>query len=114
MNFNLNNTTYSVRFYYENAENPQDENPLESVTHKRVKTTCKITEKLAPGDYKILSVGDSANHSKDLFTKDTGRKLAMAKALQQFTQDRNVRKEFWLNYFNNHKEGKKLVLAGKV
>lgn len=131
MNFILNNVIYSIRFHYENAEDPQDENPLEAVTYKRIKTICKITKKIAPQNYETLAVGCSANHSTDLFTKDAGRKLAMAKAMLsarkindnqndnrpaeiKIFDNKESRKKMWIEYFKHHKEGRKLLNSGKV
>jgi hypothetical protein len=124
INFQNNGKTYSIRFFYENAEDPKDENPLANVAHKRIRTTCKIAERVEDGKYEPVSQGVSANHSTDLFTKNEGRKLAMAKALQyeriennnpvRVFPSRQQRKEMWFQYFNHHKEGRKLIEAGKV
>lgn len=113
LNITNNAQTYSIRFFYENAENHDDPNPLENVTHKRIITTCRIAKKTDQG-YVYLVEGVSSNHSTDVFRKDVGRKIALARALQCFTPDRTIRKEFWIHYFQNHKEGRKLIKSGRV
>ena len=119
INFQLNNKQYSIRFFYENADDLNDPNPLANVCGKRIKTTCKISERTNEGKYEDVAVGTSVNHKSDIFTKDAGRKLAMARALQiSNRQERlvnyDMRKSMWTKYFEHHKEGQKLINAGKV
>lgn len=162
INFIIDNRTYSVRFFYENAKNPEDENPLSNVTDKSIKTTCKISIKNENNTYDVISTGVAQNNANnplaekiggkiagyledlvergydtnvieqfahalsnanvtDKFTKDSGRKLSMSRALNSLKEkgskpfaDKEVRREFWTHYFEHHKEGVKLIQAGKL
>jgi hypothetical protein len=162
INFIIDGRTYSVRFFYENAQDPEDKNPLSDVSGKSIKTTCKISIKNENNTYDVISTGISQNkvHNAvadkvkgkitnfledlvergydksvveqfgealedadvtDKFTKDSGRKLSMSGALSilkdrgsKMFADKAVRREFWNQYFEHHKEGVKLIQAGKL
>lgn len=121
INFVLNNKNYSIRFFYENADDVNDPIPLANVTGKRIKTTCKISLRNNDGKYDDVAVASSTNHKIDIFTKDTGRKMSLARALNttnnkeiRIFNEKEERKSIWIQYFNNHREGKRLLESGKV
>lgn len=124
INFIHGGKNFSIRFFYENADDVNDPTPLANVTGKRIKTTCKLSTRTNDGKYDDIAIASSTNHKADLFTKDTGRKMALARALSaqvninnqlvRIFNDKESRKYFWIQYFNNHKEGKKLLDSGKV
>lgn len=47
-----------------------------------------------------VTYGFATCESGDIFDKNKGRKIALLRALKDFTNDRLLRKEFWRNYRN--------------
>lgn len=69
-------------------------------------TDCTISH-IDSGDNVVIDAfGYSTCHPKDQYNKNTGRKVALAKALKNFTGDRKLRKRFWDAYFRA-RNGKK-------
>jgi hypothetical protein len=49
----------------------------------------------------VVGEGDSVcNPYFDIFCKSSGRKIALSKALQSFTSDKDIRKSIWKAYFH--------------
>jgi len=61
----------------------------------RGQTICEITEK---GTKNVLFSGSSLCSSRDNFCKETGRKIALARAIRDLPRD--VRQLVWADYFS--------------
>ena len=59
-----------------------------------VRPTGKVVESLD-----LIAHGKADCHPKDQFCKNTGRKLALARALKMLTSDRKLRRIYWEKYF---------------
>jgi len=67
-----------------------------------VKTACSISFvdpniDHGPAKYRVCAIGIAMQSVKDTFVKDTGRKVAMTRALKQF-KDKYTRKAAWFAY----------------
>ena len=61
-------------------------------------TICQLIT--VDGDNEIVfAQGESSCHPKDNFNKETGRKVALQKALAKTPFDKNQRRQVWNNYF---------------
>jgi hypothetical protein len=83
-----------VDFYHEQHNNPfpYDEHGQKE---NRGSTICEISER---GFKEPLFVGKSVCSSRDRFCKETGRKVALTRAIASLP--RETRKQIWEDYFN--------------
>ena len=85
-NINIENEPYRIKFY-----------------HGPSTTEAQLIHL----DYDIrVSQGVAECHPNDQFCKATGRKVALAKALQNWTEDRWTRKLVWDKYFEKSPRSK--------
>ena len=87
MKTKLNGQDAFMDFVYDRWDNDAEET--------RGRTICDITEK---GTKKVLFSGISLCSSRDNFCKETGRKIALTRAISRLP--REVRQLIWAEYFS--------------
>ena len=90
MKVEINQIAYEVRWYHTN-------NHIEGKNKKGSYTECLILEQLHTGSFAGVGTGIAKCSKKDNFCRAIGRKIALARALEQhFTRER--RRTFWQAY----------------
>ncbi len=102
----FDNVLYDVTWSYSDKKN--------NVNHLIKQTKCAIStidmSKYGAARFTAVAIGVANQHFNDPFVKETGRKISLARALNEFTKNmlnaKFVRSIFWNAYFNRHRTGK--------
>ena len=92
MKFNVSGTEYDIRFKYVKNESGQ------------VETKCKISrvnpDLVGSERYSVVVTGNAMQSVRDRFNKQTGRKVALTRAANAFSNDKADRKAVWDAYLS--------------
>jgi len=92
--FELNG--YKVNFHHEKFDVPFELPQNWGIISIKGTTACEIR-----GNGKAYR-GTTFCSAKDMFNRNTGRKIALGRALKEAGFDRETRKQFWSEYFKVH------------
>jgi hypothetical protein len=97
---NLNKQLITVDFHYL-SEPPSKHNITFTPSNENRMTSYAIIYNGKAKDKDVAAIGKAICHPIDMFNKKTGRKLALMRALKNYTSDKNLRKLFWATYFES-------------
>jgi len=103
----VDNTELRVGFKHEELREP--DGSLSWIHHK---TTCTIWEITDPqkgiGDQEVIARGEAECCALDNFNKETGRKIALSRAIEQLALPKEERREIWTQYHGRATNGNRV------
>lgn len=93
MKVNIESDTYKVRWRHQRVPDPLHINGV---------TTCTIERVNGNNKYKTVATGETYCSFKDAYNKNTGRKIALTRALQKLfpsITEKEIRRGFWREYY---------------
>lgn len=94
----IDGKTYGFYFRYKTIKEHRSGYLVTEVVDK-TETSCHILN-LENGKYNRISVGVSFTHPDDQHVKEIGRKVSFRRAVNGFSEDKEIRKLFWNTYLN--------------